>query len=103
MLRARASHSFGVASTEVATAVVHNGAECGVAHGAVRPRTTATALFPSGSSSVLFANGAGGTRDIEGKAATGSGEQAGTRASFKSVPQKRIRSFSVTSARKFRI
>jgi hypothetical protein len=26
---------------------------------------------------VLFANGAGGTRDLEGKAATGSGEQPG--------------------------
>jgi hypothetical protein len=31
----------------------------------------------------LLANGADGISDIEGKAVTGSGEQAGTRASFK--------------------
>jgi len=34
---------------------------------------------------VLSANGAEGISDIEGKAATGSGERAGKRASFKSA------------------
>jgi hypothetical protein len=34
-----------------------------------------------------FVNGTEGISDIEGKAATGSGERAGMRASFKLVPQ----------------
>jgi len=42
---------------------------------------------------VLFANGAGGTGDIEGKVATGSGEQAGDAREFQICGSKTYSNF----------